>query len=119
MILVALISLITGGLGHANFVTGEPISSTESVVAIDSVAIGAHRFKLAVVDDDGLESEPSFLDVIVTAGDRPTAVLDLVAEDGRRLEPNIKVGHRISLSARRSSDVAPGRIVEYRYTLIS
>jgi hypothetical protein len=103
------------------FVPNQPVVQREPVITVDSnsgLAIGAHRFRLVVVDDSGNESEPSFVDVIVQDRDKPTAVLDVVDTSGRRVDPVVPFGRAFRLSADRSSDAGGGRIVEFRFTLV-
>jgi hypothetical protein len=105
------------------FRTNTPIVQNEPVVRVDidpaaPLPVGANRFRLIVVDDAGNESEPAFLEVIVRDQQRPTAVLDMVDANGRRIEPVAEPGTPFTLSGARSSDVAPGRIREYRFTLV-
>lgn len=103
----------------AKFVINQTVSLPDGTVEAEGLGVGPHRFQLIAVDDDGQESDPAFLDVVITAGDRPTAVLDLTDANGQRINSDTVVGRRLFLSGARSSDVEPGRIVEYRYTLIS
>ena len=107
----------------AEFKVNQPIVQREAVVTVDvtptaPLPLGANRFRLIVVDDAGNESEPTFLEVIVRDQDRPTAVLDVVNADGRRIEPVVGSGRSFTLSGIRSSDIAPGRVAEYRFTLV-
>ncbi|WP_337186095.1 hypothetical protein [Phenylobacterium sp.] len=102
------------------FTVGKTVAQSEPQVTVDasSLSPGVHRFKLVVVDDSGHESEPTFLEIVVTDSGRPTAVLDVVNANGQRVEPKIAAGQPVILSGARSSDVAPGRVVEYRFTLV-
>ncbi len=105
------------------FTPNVPIVQNDPVVRVDvtpaaSLPLGANRFRLVVVDDAGNESEPTFLDVVVRNTERPTAVLDTVNADGTRVDPVVPRGESFILSGVRSADIAPGRIVEYRFTLV-
>jgi hypothetical protein len=71
---------------------------------------GKHRFEPVVVDDSGNQSEPAVHEVIVRDAMRPTAVID-----GPRV---VDSGKSFQLTGRRSADLAPGRIVTYRWTLL-
>lgn len=107
----------------AVFKINEPIAQPDPVIKVDTsraepLPVGANRFRLVVVDDEGNESEPTFLDVIVQAPADPTAVLDVVNADLRRVDPVVPFGRGFILSGARSVDVDPGRVVEYRFTLI-
>jgi hypothetical protein len=80
--------------------------------------LGANRFRLVVVDSAGNESAPAFLEVIVRDQTNPTAVLDMVDENGTRITPVVAYGQSFILSGTRSSDPQPGRVVEYQFTLL-
>lgn len=101
-----------------------PVVQTDPEVLVEvspdaPLPIGANRFRLVVVDDSGNESAPVFLEVIVRDVERPTAVLDMVDENGRRVNPPVAgFGRNFILTGRRSSDPAPGRVAEYRFTLV-
>ena len=106
------------------FKPNQPIVQKEPVVQVDVTAttplpLGANRFRLIVVDDAGNESEPTFLDVVVRDLERPTAVLDVV-NSGRltRIDPVVAQGQSFILSGARSADVPPGKVAEYRFTLV-
>jgi hypothetical protein len=105
------------------FKANQPIVQREPVVRVEvnpaaPLPLGANRFRLVVVDDSGNESEPTFLEVVVRDTGRPTAVLDVVDANGRRLEPVVTAGASFTLSGARSSDTGGGRVVEYRFTLV-
>ncbi|MES2034792.1 MAG: hypothetical protein V4466_11490 [Pseudomonadota bacterium] len=89
------------------------------VTAADPLPLGVNRFQLIVVDDAGNESEPAFLEVVVRDRARPTAVLQIVDGNGSPISPaEVPFGSSFILSAEKSSDVAPGKVVEYRFTLM-
>ena len=105
------------------FVKNQPVTQTDPVVKVefgpnDQLPLGASRFQLVVVDDAGNESEPTVLEVVVLDAAKPTAVLDMVDGNGKRLEPRIKEGESFILSGARSSDQGDGKVVSYRFTLI-
>ena len=105
------------------FTPNQPIVQNDPVVRVDvtpaaPLPLGANRFRLVVVDDAGNESEPTFLDIVVRDAERPTAVLDIVNSDGIRVEPVVPRGQSFVLSGARSTDIEPGRIAEYRFTLV-
>lgn len=105
------------------FKPNQPIVQNDPTVKVDVNAaaplpLGANRFRLMVVDDAGNESEPTFLDVVVRDVQKPTGVLDMVNADGKRIDPVVARGQSFILSGARSSDVAPGKVVEYRFTLV-
>ena len=100
----------------ATFVPGVPVATTESRVDVtvtpaNPLPPGRHRFQLVVVDDSGNESDASIADVLVVDNTKPTAVLDAPA--------SVPFGSSFSLSGARSIDLAPGRIVQYRWTRVS
>ena len=105
------------------FKLNQPIVQREPVVKVDVSAaaplpLGANRFRLVVIDDAGNESEPTFLEVVVRDAQKPTAVLDMVDANGRRVDPVVRQGEGFVLSGARSTDVAPGKVVEFRFTLV-
>lgn len=108
----------------ARFVANTPVVQPDSQVKVDvtptaPLPLGANRFQLIVVDDAGNESEPTFIDIIVRDKEKPTAVLQLVNADGRPVNPaEVAFGQSFTLSGARSSDVAPGKVVEFRFTLV-
>lgn len=107
----------------AKFVENAPVVQAEPQVKVEvdprsPLQIGANRFRLVVVDDSGNESEPAFLEVIVEDRDRPTAVLDVINPNGQPVRPVIAHGESFVLSGERSKDKPPGRIKEYRFTLV-
>ena len=74
---------------------------------------GQHVFRLVVTDDAGNQSAPAEVEVIIRDSQAPTAVLDVTP--GRTLE----FGADFQLSGERSTDVAPGEIASFTWTLIS
>jgi hypothetical protein len=105
------------------FKPNQPIVQKEPVVKVDvnpraPLPLGANRFRLIVVDDAGNESEATFLEVVVRDTERPTAVLDLVNDDLKRIDPVVSRGQSFILSGARSSDPSPGAVSEYRFTLV-
>jgi hypothetical protein len=106
-----------------DFTVNVPVVQPDPVVKVEGAGgqrlpLGANRFSLVVVDDAGNESEPTFVTVIVRDMDKPTAVLDMVDENGKIVDPVVPFGSTFILSAARSSDTEPGKIVEYRFTLL-
>ena len=95
------------------FRTGQPVETDASDVEVTvspnaPLPAGRHRFQLVVVDDSGNRSEPSITEVIVRDTTKPTAVIDAPRE--------VDLGRSFQLSGKRSSDIAPGRIVKYIWT---
>ena len=100
------------------FEPNEPVEVDEPRVEVASASglpVGANRFELVVVDGAGNESSPAVVDVIVRDTSRPTAVLDVVDEQGTRIRPVVEQGAGFLLSGARSSDPG-GEVVRYRFT---
>ncbi len=100
-----------------------PVVQPDPTVTVDATAaaalpVGVNRFRLVVVDDAGNESEPTQISVIVRDTGKPTAILDIVDANGTRISPTVSSGTNFILSGARSSDLAPGKITEYRFTLL-
>jgi hypothetical protein len=98
------------------FVPGQPIETETPVVEVTvtrdkPLAPGQHRFQLVVTDDSGNVSTPAVVDVIVRDLQRPTAVLDAPRQ--------VETGQSFQLSGSRSTDITPGRIVRYQWTMLS
>jgi hypothetical protein len=92
---------------------GQPVETTTPNIEVTvtpsaPLPAGRHRFQLVVEDDSGNRSEPSNAEVIVRDTQKPTAALDAPRE--------VDLGRSFQLSATRSSDVAPGRIIKYIWT---
>jgi hypothetical protein len=99
----------------ATFQPGTPIETTEPVVEVTvtpeaPLSTGRHRFQLVVVDDAGNTSDPDVVDVVVRDTQRPTAVL--------RAPEQAEFGRSFALDGRASSDVPPGRVVRFVWTLV-
>lgn len=99
----------------ATFVVGTPVESAEPSVefTVDPaapLASGRHRVQLVVVDDSGNQSLPDTVEFIVRDTTNPTAVLDLPRQ--------VELGTSFILDGRRSSDVPPGRVVRWNFTLL-
>jgi len=101
-----------------------PVVQKDPLVSVDvkqasPMPAGRYRFSLVVVDDADNESDPAFIDVIIRDTQRPTAVLDLVNADRVPIDPVVPVGSSFLLSGARSSDVPPGKVKSYRFTLLA
>lgn len=97
------------------FTIGTSIETQDASITVDidpnsPLPPGAHTFQLVVTDDSGNQSAPATLRVIVRDTTAPTAVLDGPSQ--------VEVGASFELSGARSSDVPPGKIVSYRWTLL-
>jgi len=100
----------------ATFQVGTDIETTDptvevTVTAAAPLSTGAHSFQLVVVDDSGNRSDPMVVRVIVRDSQRPTAVLNAPEQ--------VEAGASFVLDGRRSSDVPPGRVVRWIWTLVS
>ena len=107
----------------AQFQVNTPIAQADPTIRVDvtpaaPLPLGANRFQLVVVDSAGNEPAPTVLDVIVRDTTKPTAVLDMVDAAGTRTNPAVGSGQSFILSGARSTDLPPGKIVEYRFTLL-
>ena len=107
----------------AKFKVNVPVSQATADLKVEgtdtgALPLGPNRFSLVVVDDSGNESEPFVLSVTVVDADKPTAVLNVVNSDGKVLAPTIGFGQTFILSGAQSVDKEPGKIKEYRFTLL-
>ena len=99
----------------AKFELNVPVETAVPKVEVEvdinnPLPVGVHRFQLIVVDDSGNKSTPSTIDVVVRDTQAPTAVLDPVGQ--------IEAGSSFALSGERSTDVPPGQIVQYIWTMV-
>lgn len=100
----------------ATFIAGEPLSTEVSVIEVTqtvekpTLLPGRHSFQLVVEDDAGNVSTPDVVEVIVRDTVLPTAVLDAP----KLVQP----GQSFFLIGKRSSDIAPGRVIKYEWTML-
>jgi len=98
------------------FQIGTTIETTEpaidvTVTAAAPIPPGTHVFQLVVVDDAGNQSDPDKEKVVIRDTVKPTAVL--------AIEPTqVQPGQSFRLNGTRSSDVPPGKIVKYIWTMV-
>jgi IPT/TIG domain len=98
------------------FVPGRTVVTTESTVWAVADAGGAplpagrHVFQLIVEDDAGNKSQPATAVVIVKDTQRPTAVL--------KGPDQVQLGESFPLDGSQSSDVPPGKVASYYWTLM-
>ena len=97
------------------FILNEPVKTEENIVEVtinpeNPLPVGRHRFRLVVTDEAGNVSAPDEVDVIVRDTRNPTAVLDAPKA--------AEYGESFNLSGSRSSDVPPGRVVSYEWTMV-
>jgi hypothetical protein len=94
---------------NADVVTAEPTVEV-TVTPERPMGLGRQRFRLIVVDDSGLRSQPDEIVVIVADQDAPTAVLR-----GPRITA---FGRSFNLDGSASQDTGGGRIVQYVWTYL-
>jgi hypothetical protein len=99
----------------AEFKLNTPIETSDPTIEVtvsptDPLPIGPLRFQLVVFDEQNNPSRPAFLEVTIRDTQLPTAVLDGPKE--------VEFGQSFSLSGARSSDVDPGKIVRYEWTMV-
>lgn len=107
----------------AQFVVNKPVVQSDPVVKVEVSAdnplpLGENRFELVVIDNAGNKSAPTMISIIVRDAEAPTAILDMIDDNGKVIDPIIPFGSSFILSAARSSDVAPGKIESYHFTLL-
>ena len=109
-------------------ITLEKILSSQQVDTTDSqlniklpdqkLAVGQHRFSLTVEDDSGNQSSAAAVTVIVVDTTAPTAVLDLLDEQGRAVtNGRIEFGSGFILSGKRSVDIG-GSIAKFSWEIV-
>lgn len=99
----------------AKFEVGTPITTEEPTIEVtvdptDALPVGRHVFQLVVMDDSGNESRPAEVAVVVRDTEAPTAVI--------RAPSQVSFGKSFALDGRASSDLPPGKIVRYEWTLV-
>jgi len=99
----------------ATFTVGQPITTEEAFVSVDAtldlpLPKGQHTFSLVVVDDDGLESDPVTVEVVVRDDRKPTAVISAPV--------TVPFGQSFRVDGSKSSDLPPGKVVKYVWTLL-
>ena len=99
----------------ATFTIGTDVTTTESFVNVDATLAaplpkGQHTFQLVVVDDDGLQSDPVTVDIVVRDDRKPTAVLVAPA--------TVPFGQAFRLDGSKSSDLPPGQVVKFVWTML-
>ena len=99
----------------ATFTVGETLTTREPEIEVTitpdrPLPVGRHVFQLTVEDDSRNMSQAATVEVIIRDTQAPTAVLDA--------PPQVELGQTFRLSGIRSSDVTPGRVVAYHWTLM-
>jgi hypothetical protein len=98
----------------AVFQVGQSVTTQTATVTVDVTAaapipVGVHNFQLVVVDDAGNQSDPVAKPVTIFV--KPTAVLSVPAEALQ--------GQSFTLDGSKSSQVPPGKIVKFIWTMTS
>jgi hypothetical protein len=99
----------------ATFVIGAVIETNVPTIEVtvdpnNPLPVGKHSFQLTVTDDAGNSSAPDTVVVIVRDSINPTAVVSAPSQ--------VEFGATFQLDGRRSSDVAPGKVVKYVWTML-
>ena len=97
------------------FVPGTKVETEDPSISVDvdpanPLPAGRHTFELIVVDEAGNASDPSTVEVIIRDSQKPTAVLDAPQQ--------VEFGQSFALSGKRSSDVPPGKVVKFVWTMV-
>jgi hypothetical protein len=100
----------------AKFVLSTPVEGTDPTIEVTvdpntPLPIGQHKFQLVVVDESGNQSLPATVDVVVKDSQNPTAVLTAPSQ--------VEYGKSFTLDGHTSSDVPPGKVVKFIWTLLS
>ena len=99
----------------ATFELGVDVETTVGQVSVDPdpaapLTKGAHIFQLIVEDDDGIQSAPAQVQVVVVDNRGPAAVLSAPSK--------VDLGKAFRLDGSKSVDPPPGKIVKYIWTLL-
>ena len=99
----------------SEFVVGTPQETKDPTIEVTVNAqkpmpVGKHKFQLVVVDDSGNQSLPSVVEVVVKDSQNPTAVVTAPSQ--------VEYGRSFVLDGRASSDVIPGKIVKFIWTML-
>ena len=100
-----------------SFQVGTTVTTTDNFVDVTAAAgvpplpQGTHHFQLVVVDEAGNKSAPVVATVVVKDTTLPTAVLTIAPTQ-------VQPGQTFRLDGSKSTDVAPGTIVQFIWTMI-
>ena len=99
----------------AQFTIGTPIDTEESTIEVTvdpnaPLPVGRHVFQLVVADDSGNASLPATVEVIVKDSQAPTAVI--------KAPTQVEFGRSFPLDGRASSDIPPGTLVKFTWTMV-
>ena len=100
----------------ANFQVGTRLTTAENTVEVTGspsapIASGVHHFQLVVVDEAGNQSDPATVAVVVKDNVKPTAVITVSPSQ-------VELGQSFRLDGSKSSDVPPGKIVSFIWTMV-
>jgi len=91
---------------------GPPANFVDVEITTDApIPPGVHHFQLIVVDEAGNKSDPVTAQIVIRDSIKPTAVLKIAPS---QVEP----GQPFRLDGSGSSDVAPGQVVQYIWTMV-
>jgi len=99
----------------ADFIIGKEVETNEPTIEVtvniaNPLSVGKHTFRLVVVDDGGNQSLPAVAEVVVRDSVNPTAIL--------RAPSQVEFGKSFLLDGKDSSDVPPGKVVRYIWTML-
>ena len=100
----------------ANFQVGTKVTTPENTVSVDvtptsPIAPGVHHFQLIVVDEAGNASDAATAQIVIKDTTKPTAVLAIVPS---QVDPGVS----FRLDGSKSSDLPPGKIVQFIWTMV-
>jgi hypothetical protein len=100
-----------------NFTVGLTVTTTDNFVDVTPtpgtapIAQGTHHFQLIVVDEAGNKSAPVTAAVVIKDTVLPTAILTIAPSQ-------VQPGQTFRLDGSKSSDVAPGTITQFIWTML-
>jgi hypothetical protein len=100
-----------------NFTVGLTVTTTDNFVDVTqtpgtaAIAQGTHHFQLIVVDEAGNKSAPVTAAVVIKDTILPTAVLTIAPTQ-------VQPAQTFRLDGSKSSDVAPGTVTQYIWTML-
>ena len=99
----------------AEFKIGVPVEVDVPTIEVtvdpqNPLPVGTHVFQLVVLDDSKNPSAPTDVKVTIRDSIRPTAILTAPSQ--------VEFGQSFTLDGRKSSDVPPGKVVRYVFTMM-
>lgn len=100
-----------------NFTVGATVTTTDNFVDVTQtpgtppIPQGTHHFQLVVVDEAGNKSAPVTAAVVIKDTILPTAVLTIAPTQ-------VQPGQTFRLDGSKSSDVAPGTVTQFIWTML-